>query len=145
MRALINLTSSQDQLDAIQRLAEILKPGGYLVFLENFESAHESQNRMRQILGLEPRKQAEYNIFMNEASVISKLKNLGLEDIRVLNYSGLHDMLLYVLLPQLNEGKIDYSDPLVHLSAKLTSSLELDQMNNLGSFGQNRLVLARKP
>lgn len=82
---------------------------------------------------------------MNEASVISKLKNLGLEDIRVLNYTGLHDMLLYVLLPQLNEGKIDYSDPLVHLSAKLTSSLELDQMNNLGSFGQNRLVLARKP
>jgi len=144
VRALINLTTTQDQLMALDLLGNLLKPGGFIVILENFKNAHESQNRMRQVLDLEPRKVAEYNHFLDEHEITAHLNKLGFEDIRVLNYSGLHDILLYVLLPFINGGKVDYSEELVEISALFTSRLELDDMDNLGDFGQNRLVIARK-
>jgi 2-polyprenyl-3-methyl-5-hydroxy-6-metoxy-1,4-benzoquinol methylase len=145
VRALINLTTIEDQKTAISQLAELLNPNGFLVFVENFKEAHRNQNRMRQVLQLEPRKPAEYNLFIDEEEMVAHLEKLGLKEIKVLNYSGLHDILLYVLFPFLNGGEVDYTEELVQIAATFTSKLELEDMNNLGVFGQNRVVIARKP
>jgi 2-polyprenyl-3-methyl-5-hydroxy-6-metoxy-1,4-benzoquinol methylase len=145
VRALINLTTAHDQLAALESLTNLLTPGGYLVFLENFKDAHMNQNRMREILDLKPRKTADYNLFLDEKEIVNQLDKLGLEGIRVFNYSGLHDVLLYILFPFLNDGEVNYSEEVVRIAALFTSRLELDDMDNLGTFGQNRLVIARKP
>jgi hypothetical protein len=44
----------------------------------------------------------------------------------------------------INGGKIEYQDDLVRAATQLTKALSLDEMSDVGKFGQNRLFICSK-
>jgi len=144
VRALINLPSFEKQRIAIMKLSSGIRKGGYLVMLENSQQSFELQNSLRVKLGLLPRIQAEYNHFIDEDKLKKMIESTNLEIVKVQDFISLHDLILYVLLPKLNEDFIDYENELVSLTTKLLKKLSLYEMNLLGPFGQNRLFIYRK-
>ena len=144
VRGLINLNSDELQLSAISKLASLLKPEGFLIFLENSSQSHSKQNDLRERMGLPARSIATYNHFLNENVIRNYLNNSELEIWKQIDFIGLHDLLLYILIPMLNGGKIDYDNPLVHAATELTTKLSLEEMSSMGPYGQNRLSVFRK-
>ena len=144
VRGLINLNSDELQLSAVTKLASLLKPGGFLILLENSSQAHSLQNNLRERVGLPVRLEAAYNHFLNEKALGDYLMDSELEIWKQVDFIGLHDLLLYVLVPMLNGGKIDYDNPLVHAAAELTKQLSLEEMSSMGPYGQNRLIVCRR-
>jgi len=144
VRGLINLNSTELQLNAITKLASLLKPGGFLIMLENSSQSHTKQNNLRHRVGLPARPVATYNHFLNEDVIRDYLNGSELEVWKQVDFIGLHDLLLYILIPMLNGGRIDYDNPLVRAAAELTTKLSLEEMSSLGPYGQNRLSVYRK-
>ena len=144
VRGLINLNSDELQFSAVSKLASLLKPGGFLILLENSSQAHSVQNNLRERVELPARPEAKYNHFLNENAFRDYLKGSELEIWKQVDFIGLHDLLLYILVPMLNGGKIDYDNPLVHAAAELTKKLSLEEMSSLGPYGQNRLFVYQK-
>ena len=144
VRALINLNSDDLQKYAINKLAKELQTGGYLILLENSKQAHSDQNRHRINVGLPPREPAEYNHFINEKNFSEKLEGTDLKLLSITDFIGIHDLLLYILLPMINGGKIDYENELVKSATRLVESLSFDQLCKFGGFGQNRLFICVK-
>ena len=141
-RMLINLSSAEEQLAVMERIATLLPPGGMFLMLENSVQTHATLNKVRVTLGLPPRPAAEYNVFIDEARVIrpfeKQMKLTGVQD-----FSAVHDLMLYAVGPALAEGKIDYDSPLM---TKLTDAIvALGELGGqAGGFGQNRLWIWRK-
>jgi SAM-dependent methyltransferase len=143
-RCLINLNADRLQRRAVDALIRCTKPGGYLMLIENFMSSYGRQNDCRVAVGLPPRAPASYNLFIDERKLIphiaKKMKHVSTED-----FGSLHDILLYVLVPMVNRGVVDYDAPIVKAGAQLSMALAGKQRNTFGSFGQNRLYVFRKP
>lgn len=144
VRCLINLNTDSLQMKAIANIAEKIKSGGYFLMLENSIGSYSRQNHLRTLVGLEEREPAEFNHFMNEKLVHDELKSLGFVEIKNSCFSTLHDIVLYVLLPMINGGKVDYENPMVEAAAKLSCALTEDNYGMLGDYGQNRLYLYKK-
>ena len=144
VRCLINLNTDILQMNAIANIAEKIKSGGYILMLENSTGSYSRQNYLRTLGGLEKREQAEFNHFMNEELVNNQLNSLGFFKVKSNCFSTLHDVVLYVLLPMINGGKVDYENPIVEAAAKLSSALTENGDEMLGDYGQNRLYLYRK-
>ncbi|WP_348686429.1 class I SAM-dependent methyltransferase [Aeromonas bestiarum] len=144
VRCLINLNTDMLQMKAIANIAEKVKSGGYILMLENSTGSYSRQNYLRTLVGLEKREPAEFNHFMNEELVHDKLESLGFFQVKNSCFSTLHDIVLYVLLPMINGGKVDYDNPIVEAAAKLSSALTEDGSEMLGNYGQNRLYLYQK-
>ena len=144
-RVVINLNSEELQGRGLRALAEKTKPGGLLLILENFIEAFERQNDGREMVGLPRRRPAEFNLFICANHMEDWLKQIGLRLLDVDEFGSLHDLLLYVLLPATNGGKIDYDHPLVSLSAELSAKVHGRESNAFGAWGQNRLYAFRKP
>ncbi|MGL5090014.1 MAG: class I SAM-dependent methyltransferase [Aeromonas sobria] len=144
VRCLINLNTNILQMNAIANIAEKIKSGGYILMLENSTGSYSRQNYLRTLGGLEKREPAEFNHFMNEELVNNQLNSLGFFKVKSNCFSTLHDVVLYVLLPMINGGKVDYENPIVEAAAKLSSALTENGDEMLGDYGQNRLYLYRK-
>jgi SAM-dependent methyltransferase len=144
VRCLINLNTDILQMNAIANIAEKIKSGGYILMLENSTGSYSRQNYLRTLGGLEKREPAEFNHFMNEELVNNQLNSLGFFKVKSNCFSTLHDVVLYVLLPMINGGKVDYENPIVEAAAKLSSALTENGDEMLGDYGQNRLYLYRK-
>jgi SAM-dependent methyltransferase len=144
VRALINLNSDDLQKHAINKLSKELRAGGYLILLENSQQAHSDQNKHRINVGLPPREPAEYNHFINEKNFSEKLEGTDLNLLSVTDFIGIHDLLLYILVPLINGGAIDYENELVKSATRLVQSLNFDQLCKIGGFGQNRLFICVK-
>ena len=144
VRALINLNSDNMQQSAIKKLAKELQVGGYLILLENSQQAHASQNQFRVKSGLPTRKVAEYNHFIDENTFSNKLEGTGLKLLSTTDFIGIHDLLLYILLPMINGGVIDYGNEIVQATTTLIKTLNFEELNQLGGFGQNRLFMCYK-
>lgn len=142
-RCLINLNTSDLQIEALEQLIKKLKSRGYLLVLENSEKTYRRQNDCREAVGLPKRKPAEYNLFINEEIFLGaaqkKMELLHIED-----FGSLHDILLYVLVPMINGGIVDYQHPIVNAAADLTVSMSEKYGNAFGDFGQNRLYVFKK-
>ncbi len=143
-RCLINLNTDELQKQALTGLCRYLKPGGYLIMIENSVKAHEQQNDARKVIGLEPRKPASFNHFLNEEVICSHLVTQGMKIEEVEDFISLHDLVLYVLVPFINDGEINYDHPLVHAATELNIAFGGGTGKNFGSFGQNRLFLCRQ-
>ncbi|MGL5099224.1 MAG: class I SAM-dependent methyltransferase [Fusobacteriaceae bacterium] len=144
VRCLINLNTDILQMNAIANIAGKIKLGGYILMLENSTGSYSRQNYLRTLGGLEKREPAEFNHFMNEELVNNQLNSLGFFKVKSNCFSTLHDVVLYVLLPMINGGKVDYENPIVEAAAKLSSALTENGDEMLGDYGQNRLYLYRK-
>jgi SAM-dependent methyltransferase len=142
VRCIINLDTQEKQKRAISEISAKLATGAYYLMLENSIYTYSNQNYCREALGLPKREPAEYNLFIDETILFPYARANGLEHLTTYNFSSLHDIILYVLLPSLNNGRINYEDPLVKKAAEL--SIKLPDNNCFGEFGQNRLYLFKK-
>lgn len=143
VRCLINLDTDVGQLAALSRLSERVVPGGHLVMVENSRATHGRQNRAREMLGLPARQPAAFNRFLDEDLVRAHLRSLGYA-VATEDFSSLHDLVLYALLPATNGGTITYDHPLVAAAARLSQAMSAEGPSAFGAFGQNRLFLCRK-
>lgn len=143
-RCLINLNADELQQRAIASLAQCVDTGGYLLMLENSQNTYADQNAARESVGLPARTPAEFNHFFDETSLLPFLPTIGLELVDIEDFISLHDLVLYVLVPMVNGGAVDYDHPLVEAASRLNISLSALRANGLGAYGQNRLYKCRK-
>ena len=148
VRCLINLPEPGMQLAALASMSDRLAPGGSLIVLENNTKTYGNQNRLRGYAGLVSRVPDTYNCFMDEDAVLVCAGELGLTKFAVEDFASLHDIVLYVLLPAVNGGVVEYDHPLVEAAkqVQLGSAGQFDTGGTgpFGPFGQNRLYHWRK-
>jgi SAM-dependent methyltransferase len=142
-RCLINLNTAELQTRAISAIATRVRPGGLLVMIENSLQTYANQNLCREKMGLPPRTPDPYNLFLDETRILPHLAAIGLDLLDIEDFISLHDLALYVLVPAVNGGKIDYEHPLVEAAAKLNRAVSAEQPSAFGRFGQNRLYCCR--
>lgn len=63
-RVIINLMDPADQKAALKNLIGLVRPGGYLLFIECFETALENLNAARREFDLEPNTPAIHNLYL---------------------------------------------------------------------------------
>jgi len=143
-RCLINLNTDELQMQAITSLCDHLDAGGHLLMIENSQQTYARQNQARELLGLKPRKPAEFNHFFDDDVLIPHLKSLGMEIVEVEDFISLHDLMLYVFVPLMNEGEVDYEHPLVQAATQLNIAASSEMRSAFGGFGQNRLYICKK-
>ncbi|HXP31156.1 MAG TPA: class I SAM-dependent methyltransferase [Stellaceae bacterium] len=144
-RCLVNLNTVEQQKLGITALAAKLRRGGHLLMIENSLTTYGKQNRLRELLGLPPRQPADFNLFFDETEIRPHIRATGLELIDVEDFLSLHDLMLYVLVPAINGGAVDYEHPLVQAAAKLNQEMSATEPGGFGAFGQNRLFVCRNP
>jgi SAM-dependent methyltransferase len=142
-RAIINLNTQELQFRAIRSLCSLVRPRGLFLLLENFVETYERQNDCRERLGLQRRSPAAFNVFLNGTQTETFVREFGFELVEVDDFGSLHDLILYVLLPAVNDGRIEYGHPLVEATATLCEKLPSED-RSFGAFGQNRLFVFRK-
>jgi SAM-dependent methyltransferase len=143
-RCLINLDTLAKQKAAIQQIARKVRPGGHLLMIENSLTTYGQQNKLREALGLKARSPAEFNLFFDEEKIRPHIAACGLQLTDVEDFSSLHDLLLYVMVPAINGGTVDYEHPLVAAAAKLSIESKGTVPTTFGNFGQNRMFVCRK-
>ncbi len=145
-RCIINLNTWELQKTSLRNSADRMKTGGVLMILENFTGNYGNQNRLRESVGLPARTPDPYNRFMHETEFQHFVTGeLGLIHEVTDDFGSLHDILLYVLIPAVNEGKVDYSNPIMEAVTSLLTKMPDDFQHRFGPFGQNRLYVFRKP
>lgn len=144
-RLLINLNTWELQQIALKQLFNSIIEGGYLILIENFNTSYGNQNMLREIISLPARIPDPYNRFMEEELLENYIvKDLGMDLIYSENFGSLHDLMLYVLIPHMNEGKVDYDHALMESVTLLLENLSEELINSFGEFGQNRLYAFKK-
>ncbi len=144
-RLLINLNTWDLQRLGLTQLASCVKEGGFLVLIENFTQSYANQNLMRQLINLPPRTPDPYNKFIDETFLEDfVVKDLNLKLAYSENFGSLHDLLLYVLLPHINNGKVAYDHPLMESVTSLLERIPDNFKHDFGNFGQNKLYVFKK-
>jgi SAM-dependent methyltransferase len=88
-RCLINLLSTEQQIEAVVRLSEVLQPGGRLVLVESTRQGQEALNGLRKQIGLEEIPYHWHNFYLDEDEFLSKIpSDLRLE--KAVNFSSLY-------------------------------------------------------
>lgn len=142
-RCIINLNSHALQVKALDELSRKTVSGGYVILIENVKETYDKQNRLREAVGLKARVPDVFNVFLDEPSFLAHAKKT-LTLVNTQDFASLHDIVLYILVPMLNEGKVDYDSPLVAAATKLLQAAPSETANAFGSFGQNRLYVFKK-
>jgi hypothetical protein len=96
------------------------------------------------LLDLPARTPAAFNLFFDETRILPHLKMLGFE-VEIEDFISLHDLMLYVLVPAINGGTVDYDHPLVHAATRLNVAVSAEISSAFGAFGQGRMFVCRKP
>ena len=144
VRCLINLRTDENQMAALMSLVSRVRPGGSIFLIENSQSSYTRQNRLREMLGMEPRIPAAFNHFINEDLFLGEAEKLPLTHVKTVDISSLHDILLYVLVPTINGGAVDYEHPLVAAATDLELQMNGALKSAFGGFGQNRLFIFQR-
>jgi SAM-dependent methyltransferase len=131
-RMLINLGSIEIQKRALNNLASLSQ--GSLILIENSRQTKDAQNDLREAMGLPRRKDAEFNLFLNDDVVVPHLRSL-FSTVEIEDFGSLHDILLYVLLPSTIGDAGHYDHPIVQAVADLCTKVPIPA----GHYGQNRL------
>ena len=100
---------------------------------------------LEKAIGLAERKPDSYNLFIDEDKFLNYAKReLKLELIDTVDFASLHDIMLYVLIPKINGGEVDYNHPLMNAVTEFLLNIDQSKMGAFGDFGQNRLFLFKK-
>jgi len=141
-RMLINLGSAEEQLEVMRAVSGLVRQGGYFLMLENSVQTHTTLNEVRVSLGLDVRPAAEFNVFIDEDSVIQPFTEV-MELVAVDDFSALHDLLLYAVQPAIGDGNVEYDTPLLRTLTQALATLgEID--GDAKPYGQNRLWVWQK-
>ena len=144
VRCVINLNNDELQLQGLSQLAQKVKAGGYLLLIENQTHTHAKQNTLRNSVDLPSRKPASFNHFMDEDKLLRHMKSLDFKHVQSHNFSSLHDVILYTLVPMINGGEVDYHHPIVSAATELLCKNDPTIYNAFGEFGQNKLFIFKK-
>lgn len=144
-RCLINLNTLDLQRQALHRLCEKVAPGGYVMLIENSAEARARQDALRQAVGLPTRPIDTFNTFIHDGDIEKVLTERGFAIDECQTISSLHDLVLYVLLPMINGGTVDYEHPIIEAAARLNIEISSTLKDSLEPLGQNRNVVARRP
>ena len=142
-RCLINLNTQELQTKALDQLHDKTADGGYIVLVENIEQSYSKQNQLRESVGLKKRTPDKFNLFINEPEFLAYAKQ-KLNLLHVESFASLHDIVLYVLVPMITDGNVDYEHPIVAAVTKLLLANPEEVGNSFGDFGQNRLYVFKK-
>ena len=145
-RCLINLLEEGQVEVCIKSIFSKLKPGGIALFIENFIETRELQNDIRELAGLPRRDYPEFNKFLIKSDFVNEITKFS-EIMEFKSISSLHDFILYIITPLLNDGSVDYDSDLM----KPITDLILNSPEQLGSeisinydMGQNCVLVAEK-
>jgi ubiquinone/menaquinone biosynthesis C-methylase UbiE len=138
-RTLINLTSWEEQRQAIIDIGSLLKPGGLYLMCECFQEGLSDINLLRQAAGLQLIKEPWHNRYLREDEILRDLHygSVGKLPLRLkdrLDYSANYYFLSRVInayAAAQSAVAIDYNSPINHLALKLT-----DKIVNIRGQGQ---------
>jgi len=142
-RCLINLNNDRLQFDALDQLSEKTCTGGYIICIENIKQSYSRQNSLRTSVGLTERTPDKFNCFIDEELFIAH-SSKKLDLLYAESFASLHDIILYVLVPMINDGQVDYEHPMVTAATTLLLSNPAEISYSFGDFGQNRLFVFQK-
>lgn len=143
-RCIINLNTPALQCQAIQQLCRRVAPGGYAMLIENSRTQRLRQDRLRAAVDLPSRPIDAFNTFIEDGAIEEVLGAEGFDIVTSETISSLHDVVLYILLPMINGGRIEYDHPIVEAAARLNIEMNATGDDSLGSIGQNRNVVGRR-
>jgi SAM-dependent methyltransferase len=75
-RCLINILDVADQVKAVQELWRVLKPSGYVIFLESFQDGLENLNKARRELGLSDNSMPHHNLWFEKNDFFNRIKDM---------------------------------------------------------------------
>jgi SAM-dependent methyltransferase len=135
-RCLINLPSPALQIEAVENLLRILRPGGRLALIESTQEGQEKINELRELIGLNRIPYRWHNNYLREKDFLENLpKTLVLRKID-------HFASLYFLISRVFNAKLtpdgEEPDYLAEVN-KIASSLP-----SFGEFAPLRLYLFEK-
>lgn len=135
-RCLINLTSAQDQLNAVKNIHTALKSNGTYLMMENFIQPLYNLNEARSRYGLEPISVRWHNLYIDENIFLDKISNL-FSVVEINNFASSYYLISRTLNAILNlkDGQADYNSKLNELASKLPS---------VGDFSPEKLVVLNK-
>jgi len=142
-RCLINLPNDELQIKAIDQILKKLINGGNFIMLENMKDLRNIQNKLRSRVKLNERSVPEYNHFMDENAVLAYLLDNNCELLFTSDFGSLHDLILYILLPMINNGEILYDHPIMDAVTEFLLQNN-DYKIEINGVGQNRLFSFKK-
>jgi len=124
-RCLINLTSWNEQKDAIKRIHNCLKPGGTLILAEGTKQGREALNVLRISVGLRALPTVWHNIDFDEELLIPFLADMF--DIKKDIRFGLYDVLTRIYYPlTIAPDEPQYGTPFHRAARRMLKSLDND-------------------
>ncbi len=142
-RCIINLNTLEMQTKSFDEIMSKVKTGGYYLMLENSVQTHSRQNDLREAVNLPRRQVMEFNLFIDEPAFLAHTEKTA-ELVSIRDFGTLHDLVLYVLIPMINGGEVDYNHQWTRTVTDFLVSLPEEYSNQFGSFGQNRLWIFKK-
>lgn len=135
-RCLINLSTIDEQIAALENLIEICADDGIIALVEPTQQGQERLNEMRKIVGLKPIEYHWHNLYLDEDVFLSRVPE-SLAHIHTENFSSLYFVISRVFNAMLTPtGKDpDYLSEINQIAAKLPS---------IGDNGPLKLFLFRK-
>ena len=138
-RCLINLTSYEDQLQAVKEIHKILKPGGLYLMCEDSKSGLSNLNVLRKEVDLYEIEERWHNLYIDE-KIFEQIDNL-FDVIEVNNFSS-----FYYLASRIINGKIA---DLKNVAPKYDSDInqiarKISSMGDFGNFGPLKLFILKK-
>ena len=144
-RVIINLPNWNEQEDAIVQLLRVTKPGGVLVMQEAFWDGLKVINEQRELSGLSPLAQKDFNCYLRMNVVAKLLDRLGLEfklvDTSSIYYLGTR--LIRELLTDEVEFKCELNRIFKNLQLSYPGIRGIDENRNLP--GIQKMILISKP
>jgi ubiquinone/menaquinone biosynthesis C-methylase UbiE len=136
-RCLINLESSESQTHAIAQLAELLKPCGYYIAIENFVETHDLMNRARLAVGLPEIPIRWHNLYFREND-FRQMAQPFFSDITFSDFSSSYyfaTRVIYAAMCKMRGEEPDYKHEIHQLSIDLPW---------VGQFSPVRMALLRR-
>ena len=139
IRCLINLMNDSDQMKALKKIQEALKPNGLLIMCEAFSGAFHNLNRVRSCVGLDPLAIPPYNNYLDEEKITSDLRGL-FEIERIIKHSSLYYIGTRVFQYLSLDKDPKESDSALH---RFFSKFNFETKRS-GDFGPNKVYVCRK-
>jgi ubiquinone/menaquinone biosynthesis C-methylase UbiE len=137
-RCLINLSTFDEQRDALRAIHSVLRPGGTYLMLECFEQGRRALNDLRVKVGLEPIPMPWHNRFLDEGETLDEIGAL-------FEVQATVDFSLYFMTSRVVNAAAGFVPPhpdcerLNAAAARLQAAIGLEQSSGIGA--QRLLVL----
>ena len=136
-RCLINLSSWEDQQQAIRNIYDSLLDDGIYVMIENFIEGHDAINKQRELFGLKSLAVRPHNLYFHKHHVMDFASTLFsvIEDVNISSTYYLVTRVLYARMCANKGIEPDYLDEHHEIAADLPYA---------GEYGPTRMVVMRR-